>query len=332
MIGHVMVRLVLVWLLLAGAASAHDLGAIEARLTEEPGNQYTLTAVIPVVLANLVSAPVLPNRCRFTDDPLARQGQAGIRFVFACGDSPLHSDDTLILPWKRDGILLSAHWRDGTIATNFFIATGGSIPIQLAALQAGSGSFGDAAWRFTTLGVEHILFGIDHLLFIFGLLLIVNGTWALLKTITAFTIAHSVTLGLATLGLVQVPSAPVEAAIALSIVLVAAEGVRDRPRGLASACPWLMAFAFGLLHVFGFAGALAELGLPSREIPVALLFFNVGVEIGQIMFVLMVLSIRHGLQRLTIPWPRRLSALPGYVVGTVAMLWFIERVAAIVAV
>ena len=134
------------------------------------------------------------------------------------------------------------------------------------------------------LGVEHILTGADHLLFILAMLIIAQGLWRLVKTVTAFTVAHSITLGLATLGFVHVPQSPVEAVIALSIVFVAAEIVRgwQGREGIAAQAPWLIAFAFGLLHGFGFAGALSEIGLPQGHIPLALLFFNVGVEAGQL--------------------------------------------------
>ncbi len=322
------VRFALIWLLTVGTAWAHDLAATQARLIEGPGNSYTLIATVPPDLAALISAPQLPDRCRLSDDPRTHQSEAEIRFAFTCG-SALTSSDVVFLPWKRDGVLLSAHRRDGTIVTNYFIGDGAFIRVDLASVQAGSMSFGDAAVRYTTLGIEHILFGIDHLLFILGLLLIVDGVWALLKTITAFTLAHSVTLGLATTGWVSVPSAPVEAAIALSIVLVAAEGLRSGQESPAIGSPWLMAFAFGLLHGFGFAGALSELGLPTREIPLALLFFNIGVEIGQLAFVTVVLLIRRVVLRLVRSWPNSLAAVPGYIIGAVAMFWLVERVSAI---
>jgi HupE/UreJ protein len=244
--------------------------------------------------------------------------------------APLTVDDSLILPWKRDGVLLSARWRGGASASRFFTARGGLITVELSSLQAGSGSFADAASRYTQLGIEHILFGVDHLLFILSLMLIVRSPWMLVKTITAFTIAHSITLGLATLGFVNVPSGPVEAGIALSIVFVAAEGLRNGAQGLALRRPWCVAFAFGLLHGFGFAGALSELGLPAREIPVALLFFNVGVEIGQIMFVAIVLGLRYGFGRLPLRLPSWTGAAQGYAIGTIAMMWFIERVGAVI--
>ena len=146
---------------------------------------------------------------------------------------------------------------------------------------------GEVAWSYLVLGVEHILGGVDHLLFVLALLLIVRGGKRILITVTAFTAAHSITLVAATLGWVHVPGPPVEAMIALSIVFVAAEiirGLRGKP-GLTARAPWIVAFSFGLLHGFGFAGALAEVGLPQKAIPVALLTFNVGVELGQLIFV-----------------------------------------------
>ena len=145
---------------------------------------------------------------------------------------------------------------------------------------------------YLKLGVEHILLGIDHLLFVLALLIIARGGWQVVKTVTAFTVAHSITLAAATLGLVHVPQRPVEALIALSIAFVATEIVRDRDgrAGLAARAPWIVAFAFGLLHGFGFAGALSEVGLPQGHIPLALLFFNLGVEVGQLVFIAAVLA------------------------------------------
>jgi len=180
------------------------------------------------------------------------------------------------------------------------------------------------------LGVIHILEGVDHLLFVLALVLIVGDLRRLLATITAFTVAHSLTLAAATLGLVHVPQAPVEAAIALSIVFVAAEivhGLQGRP-GLTARAPWVVAFAFGLLHGLGFAGALAEVGLPARVIPLALAFFNVGVEVGQLAFVAGVLTVIAAITQVRIAWPRWARAIPAYAIGAVAMFWVIERVLA----
>lgn len=185
---------------------------------------------------------------------------------------------------------------------------------------------------YTWLGVEHILLGADHLLFVAALVMLVRGVRQLLLTITAFTVAHSITLALATLGVVAVPGPPVEAIIALSIMFVAVEILR-RERGqpsLASERPWLVAFSFGLLHGLGFAGALAEVGLPENRIPLALLFFNIGVEIGQLLFVAALLALAAAVRRLAggPPDQRLAVTVPAYAIGGIASFWVIERVAA----
>lgn len=175
-------------------------------------------------------------------------------------------------------------------------------------------------------GVAHILFGFDHLLFVASLMLIVRNWRVLLGTITAFTVAHSITLALATFGLVTLPSGPVETMIALSILLVCVEAVRLR-RGetsLATDWPWLVAFAFGLLHGFGFAGALVDLGLPPGDIPLALLFFNVGVEVGQLLFIAAILAVAASLRRIATV-PRQAPVAAAYAIGIVASFWCFER-------
>ncbi len=190
---------------------------------------------------------------------------------------------------------------------------------------------------YVALGVEHILLGVDHLAFVLALLLLVRGVRRLVATVTAFTIAHSLTLAAATLGFVHVPSAPVEATIALSIVFLAAELARREQRAAAGETradlterfPWLVAFSFGLLHGFGFAGALSEVGVPSSAVPLALLFFNVGVEIGQLAFVAAVLGLGWLLRRLLATPPRGWQQAAAYGIGSVAAFWLIERTAAI---
>lgn len=180
---------------------------------------------------------------------------------------------------------------------------------------------------YTLLGIEHILAGIDHLAFVAALMLIVRGWPMLLKTVTAFTAAHSITLGLATLGYVSLPPPPVEALIALSILLVAVEAVHLRrgKHSLASRWPWLIAFAFGLLHGFGFAGALQEIGLPQSDVPLALLFFNVGVELGQLLFIAVLLSLVKLASRLG-KLPAHAATAAAYGIGALAAFWVIERV------
>jgi hypothetical protein len=191
---------------------------------------------------------------------------------------------------------------------------------------------------YTVLGIEHILLGIDHLLFVLALLLLVNGLGRLVATVTAFTVAHSITLGAATLGFVHVPSAPVEAVIALSILFLASELARRRAGGNATAddaanltarFPWIVAFSFGLLHGFGFAGALSEVGVPEQGVPLALLFFNVGVELGQLLFIAAVFGfawlVRLAAIRVPPLWPRTVA----YGIGSVAAFWVVERTLAI---
>jgi hydrogenase/urease accessory protein HupE len=189
-----------------------------------------------------------------------------------------------------------------------------------------------SAREYLVLGVHHILTGIDHLLFVLGLLLIVGSRWMLFKTITAFTIAHSITLAIATLGYASAPVPPLNAAIALSILFLGPEIVRVW-RGETSFTirhPWVVAFAFGLLHGFGFASGLSTIGLPSTEIPPALLMFNVGVEIGQLAFVLFILLLERSFRVLEIHWPRWAELAPGYAVGGLGAFWTIQRTAMLI--
>lgn len=182
-------------------------------------------------------------------------------------------------------------------------------------------------------GIRHILFGADHLLFVLGLLLIVADRWMLVKTVTAFTVAHSITLALATLGVANMPALPLNALIALSILFLGPEIVRVW-RGQTSFTirhPWVVAFAFGLLHGFGFASAMTSAGLPHHDLPLALLSFNIGVELGQLAFVALVLALERSFRLLQLNWPRWVQALPGYVVGSLGAFWTIQRIAPLIA-
>jgi hypothetical protein len=185
--------------------------------------------------------------------------------------------------------------------------------------------------QYLALGFTHIWGGIDHLLYIVGLVLLVRDTRTLVKTITGFTVAHSLTLAAAVLGYVHVPGAPVEAAIALSIVYVAAEAVHagQERTSLARRAPWVIAFGFGLLHGLGFAGALSEVGLRAHDIPMALLLFNLGIEIGQLTFVALLLLVAKALWRIVPLLASRLSWAPPYAIGSLASFWLIERIQAI---
>ena len=187
------------------------------------------------------------------------------------------------------------------------------------------------AGAYLSHGIEHILFGFDHLLFVLGLILIVRSTRMLLLTVTGFTVAHSITLSLATLGVLHIPAPPVEACIALSILLLASEILR-RQRGepsLTASLPWAVAFSFGLLHGLGFASALIDIGLPQGDVPLALLTFNVGVEVGQLLFIAGVLGVMQLAKQFRIPdiFEFRLRTVTAYGVGTVAAFLFFERLA-----
>jgi len=196
-------------------------------------------------------------------------------------------------------------------------------------VEASTGKL-EVARTYTGLGIEHILLGVDHLLFVLALLILVRGAKRIALTITAFTVAHSITLVDATLGWLALPGAPVEAVIALSIAFLAREIAMSwrGHAGLTERLPWLVAFVFGLLHGLGFAGALAEIGLPQNAIPVALLCFNVGVEMGQLLFVAVMLAMAWSARAWLARWQTTLRWVPPYAIGGVASFWMIERVAA----
>ena len=219
-------------------------------------------------------------------------------------------------------VLVRVEWLDGRRLQT--IVRPAQPWIDIASAQSGWQMLG----AYVVEGMRHIVFGPDHLLFVLGLLLIVKGAWMLVKTVTAFTLAHSITLAIATLGYAEAPALPLNAAIALSILFLGPEIVRSW-RGETSFTirhPWVVAFAFGLLHGFGFASALTGAGLPRQDLPLALLSFNIGVEVGQLGFVALVLALERSFRVLEIRWPRWVQALPGYTVGTLGAFWTLQRV------
>jgi hypothetical protein len=238
------------------------------------------------------------------------------------------------LPVTQTDVLLRVDYADGSSSNRRLTPAEPSvvIPERPSSLEV--------VRTYLVLGVEHILLGIDHLLFVFALLLLVRGVGRLVATVTAFTVAHSVTLGAATLGFVSVPSAPVEAIIALSILFLAAELARRHVRthgavapagaaDLTTRFPWLVAFSFGLLHGFGFAGALTEVGVPTHAVPLALLFFNVGVELGQLAFIAAVFCLAWAFRRAAVRVPEGWPRAVAYGIGSLASFWVVERTAAI---
>ena len=316
------------------AVAAHDVDvtAVARVLVDEIGERRYLLSVVDAQVPRIEDpAAVLPAACAPLDaSEVAMRIVSG--FAFECS-RPLSAEDVLILPWRLAGVVVSTRWRDGSGATAYFRGRGGTVPVRVGELRAGAGTRLSVAGSYFLLGGEHILLGWDHLLFVLGLLLLVNGWWTLVKTVTAFTVAHSITLGASALGLIPLDRAPIEAAIALSIVLLAREIVvagRGRVH-LTHAMPWLVAFVFGLLHGLGFAGALSEIGLPSGAIPLALLFFNVGVEAGQLLFVLALAGVHALAGRLPAlrAWLPRLHPVMGYAIGALATFWFFDRLPAV---
>jgi hydrogenase/urease accessory protein HupE len=213
------------------------------------------------------------------------------------------------------------------------VQLGRALPLNPRFLVTAAPRAFEVVQTYTVLGIEHILTGFDHLLFVLALVILVKGVRRLIATVTAFTIAHSLTLVAATLGWVHVPGPPVEATIALSIIFVAAEIMRGRRgmKGLTERSPWIVAFIFGLLHGLGFASALGEIGLPHSAIPVALLFFNVGVEIGQLLFIGAVFACiaitRKAMPRVAVRQPAWAWRIPPYAIGSIAAFWTIQRIA-----
>lgn len=321
-------RLLLLLILAPGIAWAHESRPGYLELIETDNGRYTLTWKIPR-RGDLILPlePVLPEACHDTVPP-ARAVTAGglvVRRNLDCGIDGLQGQTLLI-----DG--LSSSITD--VLARVTLASGDTQTVVLkpdapAFLVAAAQSGTEVFIAYLLLGVDHILFGIDHLLFVLALLLLVSGVGLLVKTITAFTLAHSLTLGAAALGYVNVPQPPVEAVIALSILFLAAELAKKKSgeSSLAERRPWLVALCFGLLHGFGFAGALAEIGLPQSAIPLALFSFNFGVEVGQLLFVFAALLVIAGLNRLAASRPRWLELAPVYGIGCAAAFWTVQRVA-----
>ena len=317
-------------LLLPVVAGAHESrpGYLEINELANTGGQYELLWKVPRRGELVMPLKArLPEHCRDLRDPteFASAGGYVVRRNIDCGELGLDGQTIIV-----DGLTTTIT----DVLARITLASGDT---QTVILRPNDTSFVVAArqsnWDVFTayliLGVEHILFGIDHLLFVLGLLLIVRGLRLLVETITAFTLAHSVTLGMAALGFVKVPQAPVEAVIALSILFLASELVHQRRGriGLAERYPWIVALSFGLLHGFGFAGALSEIGLPQSAIPLALFSFNVGVEVGQLLFVAAALIVIAVLKRIRLTWPEWAMLAPAYGIGSLAAFWTVQRIA-----
>jgi len=321
---------------LVGFGSVADLYAHEIRpallnIVEQKPGWFDVTWKVPVLAGyELNIQPVLPAGLTPYGPPSSHDiPGATVQYATYQAKGDALAGETITI----DG--LSATQIDVMVRINFVDGSTQSAilrPANPSFTVPSPGTKGEIAWIYLRLGVEHILQGIDHLLFVLGLLLIVGSRYTLLKTITAFTIAHSITLGIATLGYASAPVQPLNAAIALSILFLGPEIVRVW-RGETSFTirhPWVVAFAFGLLHGFGFASGLNTIGLSKVEIPMALLLFNVGVEIGQLFFVLIIVLLERSFRILEIRWPRWTEAMPAYTIGGLGAFWTIQRVAIMV--
>ena len=317
-------------LVLLGTVSLSNLDAHEIRpgyleIEEWAKDSYRVLWKGPAAgMMRLKLDPVFPENCTATEPGSATTAPGAIiqRWNLQCEGGlrgqPISVDG---LGGTMTDVLVRVEFLDGTMQTHLLR------PASPEVTLGGSPDVTTAILSYVSLGIEHIVLGVDHLLFVLGLLLIVRDRWTLVKTVTSFTIAHSITLGIATLGYASAPGPPLNAAIALSILFLGPEIVRAW-RGQTSLTirhPWVVAFAFGLLHGFGFASGLTTMGLPAAEIPLALLSFNVGVELGQIFFVVLIVALEKSFRVLEMRWPRWVQLSPSYAVGSHGAFWTIQR-------
>ena len=316
---------ILVQMIIGSSAMAHELRPAYLDMRETATNEFAVLWKVPALDDLRLGLYVrLPDVCKAKTETVRtiHDGAYFERWSVACPNGLKGQE--IVIDGLRSTVtdaLARIEYRDGTKQIARFT------PEKPTLLVASGQSGLEVAETYFLLGVDHILTGFDHLLFVLALILLIHDRWMLVKTVTAFTIAHSITLAGATLGYISLPQKPVEATIALSIAFVASElvKVRSGERRLSENYPWIVAFVFGLLHGFGFAGALKEAGLPQTDISLALLTFNLGVEAGQLMFIAAALVVfRAAGMLLTVPIaPARIAA--AYLIGTTSMVWLVAR-------
>jgi hydrogenase/urease accessory protein HupE len=316
----------IVMLSVVAGAHAHDVRPAYLEIVEQPAGQLRISWKRTAALNTPTLAPRFSTG--WTDSRPTGGEQAGEAMVktwtVASPHAPLAGTRLQIegLESTITDVLLRVVYADGSELTKVLK------PSQSSLTLPGAEKTGAPVREYLQLGFTHIWSGVDHLLYVFGLVLLVRTPRLLLRTITGFTLAHSVSLAAASLGYVHISPPPVEAVIALSIVYVAVEllRVRDGEPSLAARAPWLVSMSIGLLHGLGFAGALAEVGLPADAIPQALLLFNIGIEIGQLSFVALILLLGHALVRALPRLTTSLRWVPPYAIGSLASFWVIERI------
>jgi hydrogenase/urease accessory protein HupE len=322
--------LLLIILALVRPATAHELRPAYLELTEATPGQYSVLWKVPAAGDRRLGLYLrLPETCRNITEPVGVIENVTYfeRSKVSC-DGGLKNQSITIdgLRSTLTDVLARISWADGSVEVERLT------PEQPSLVLKGAQTVWEVARTYFLLGVEHILGGFDHLLFVLALMLLIRDPWTLLKTITAFTLAHSITLSGAALGYLSLPQAPVEAVVALSIAFVARELILMKPgeRRLSEAYPWVVSFSFGLLHGFGFAGALKEISLPQSDVPLALLTFNLGVEAGQLAFVAAMLILYRAAVALThIPFPP-LRTVMVYGIGAAATFWLLARLGAFI--
>jgi len=317
----------LILFLLSISTCAHEIRPAYLELKALNDTTYTVKWKIPINEdMTLQLTPIFPISCekKNTLNTYKVGGTMISRWIIECKEG-LHGKDIAIDGIKNTftDVLVRIQQKNGISQIARLTPVSSTLQVRKEFSNI------DIIHTYTRFGIKHILLGFDHLLFVFGLLLIVKGWWRLAGTITAFTLAHSITLAATTLGYINISQAAVEAMIALSIMILAIEVIRGGQEeiGLSERYPWMVAFMFGLLHGIGFAGALAEIGLPENTIPQALLFFNIGVEIGQLIFVLILIgAYLIAKQVKKINELETGKTVAAYIIGSFAAYWFIERV------
>jgi hydrogenase/urease accessory protein HupE len=313
--------------LTASLAGAHEIRPALLQITQQDEHHYSVLWKQPVngELALHLQPRLSGGALDAPPDIVSVAPAFALKIWKSVSDerAPLNGQTVSVQGLERTitDVLVNVSLSDGRSVQQFLKPQSNSVRLDLSKRAA------PPAFAYLTLGIEHILTGVDHLLFVFGLLLLVGRSWSLLKTVTAFTVAHSVTLAATSLGWMHVRSTVVEALVALSIVILAVELVRkaQAEAGLTSTYPWAIAFIFGLLHGCAFAGALAEVGLPSAHVPLALLLFNVGVEIGQIAFIAFASAVLWMIARIVRQSPSWTRLAVAYAIGSFASYWFVER-------
>ena len=311
--------------LAAAAVQAHDTGLLTLKFEELDAGRYRIDYLARPGTPESAALPVLPEHCTWEEEPPLPGGF--MRLYFATDGKPLSAEDRILLPWKKNGVLVHAFWRSGESARLFCSPEEDGIPIRIGRLRAGAGSLKEAAARYTRLGLESFLLGADHLLFLAGLLMLAKKGKALACALAAFAVSAGVSLVLSAAGGGGIPAALAGVLAALGILYLAAEILRARARGGDPGIRrlWFAALLFGFAHGPGLAGALLDLGLPGQDLPGALLFFICGTLAGLLLFVSLWRAVLAAARQISLRLPDRAAWAPAYLLGIAAACSFLDR-------